>query len=479
MSYRPTLLLAVLALSLLLRPCPAQPTTAAAPVRIEVQNGPRTTVSPAFLGLSYEMSELLPHDGHYYFDASDTALVNLYRTLGIKNLRVGANAVDSPKFAVPGEKDIDSLFAFARAAGVKVIYSFRLKNGDPANSARLARYIADHDADALDSYAIGNEPEFFETIKPKGAGYPAFFALWKPHFDAILKAVPDAKIEGPSSTKGGFVLALAKDMAGDHHFTEATMHYYPFGNGRWAEQHIPGTLSRFLAAENEPRYEKMYADTAGKLAAAGGPAYRIDEMNSCFNGGGKGTSDAYASALWSLDWDHWWAGHRIAGINYHTGESVNGSGGFQASNYSSFFHRDGGDGFEVRPISYAHLAFTQGFVGDAIPLAISAPEGANLTVYAYSQGSEYRITLINRGSGPQPVELTMPGSGPATWERLDLKQATGDIAAHDGVTLGGAPIAPDGTWKGTWNKIPGATTGTVSIDLAPVSATILKFVPTP
>ena len=129
------------------------------PVVVTVADDGRSTdLAPHFLGLSYEMSMLLPKDGRYYFDPKDQALVNSFKILGIKNLRVGANAVDDPRIPVPQEKDIDEFFNFARAAGVKVIYSFRLKNGDPADSARLAGYIAAHDADALDCYSIGNEP---------------------------------------------------------------------------------------------------------------------------------------------------------------------------------------------------------------------------------------------------------------------------------------------------------------------------------
>ena len=108
----------------------AQFTPATATVTI-TDDRTSSKIAPLFMGLSYEMQLVLPHDGKYYFDANDKALVNTFHTLGIKSLRVGAAAVDYPNVAVPQEKDIDSLFAFARAARVKVIYSFRLKNGDP------------------------------------------------------------------------------------------------------------------------------------------------------------------------------------------------------------------------------------------------------------------------------------------------------------------------------------------------------------
>lgn len=156
-----------------------------------------------FLGLSYESSMLLTNkDGRYYFDPNDQALVNTFQTLGIESLRVGANAVDDPRIPIPQSKDIDMLFKFARAAGAKVIYSFRLKNGDPSNSARLARYIAANDADALDCFSIGNEPDLYLT------NFDAYFAQWKPHYDAILKAVPNAMFDEPSvCTKNFYVLA--------------------------------------------------------------------------------------------------------------------------------------------------------------------------------------------------------------------------------------------------------------------------------
>ena len=45
---------------------------------------------------------------------NDQALVNTFKTLGIKSLRVGANAVDDPRIPVPQEKDIDDAVSTLR-----------------------------------------------------------------------------------------------------------------------------------------------------------------------------------------------------------------------------------------------------------------------------------------------------------------------------------------------------------------------------
>jgi len=452
---------------------PSQPT----PITIHVEESKTNReLPPGFLGLSYESSMMLSKDGRHYFNATNIPLVTLFKTLGVKNLRVGANAVDNPKIAVPRETDIDALFGFAKAAGVKVIYSFRLKDGSPPRSAKLANYIQNNYGELLDAFAIGNEPDMFEQVKNER--YGIYFTLWKPHYDAILQSLPHAQIEGPSTaSKASFAISLAKDLGDSGHLPMVSSHYYVFGSGRNAEKDLPGTRDRFLSESNAVHYEKLYEATGKPLAQLGVP-YRIDEMNSCFNGGAKGASDTYASTLWSLDWDHWWAAHGIIGLNYHTGESVGMNGGFHAPNYASFVYHPDGKGFEIHPISYAHLAFSQGAKGRILGTRLEGK--ANVTAYAYQDGHAYLITLINKSYGsqnvPAPVTINLPQSaGTGSWERLDLIQKTGDVAAVSDITLGNSPLNPDGTWTGSWLPPSAGTSGTISLTLQPASATILRF----
>jgi hypothetical protein len=241
---------------------------------------PGADLPPLFLGISMEMSSLLPDKGHYYFDTTDKPLVQTFRTLGIKSLRVGADNVDNPIYAVPQEKDIDHLFTFARAAGVKVIYSFRLMEGNPADSARLASYIAAHYADVLDCFSIGNEPDHYAKSYPNSSvpfkTYADFLTQWKAHYNAILQAVPDALFEGPC-TNQIYALDLAKDIFPGGHLKMVTNHYYFFYSGREAEKNPAATRDRFLLDSVHELYEKVYAKIGAVLAKKGVP-YRLDEL---------------------------------------------------------------------------------------------------------------------------------------------------------------------------------------------------------
>jgi hypothetical protein len=429
-----------------------------------------------FLGLSYESSMLLPANGKYYFDANDKALVNAFQTLGIKNLRVGANAVDDPRIAVPNEDDIDSLFNFARTAGVKVIYSFRLKNGNTANTARLAGYITTRDSDVLDSFSIGNEPSFYLKT------FPVYLAAWKPYYDAILKDVPNAMFDGPSVAEANiYAVKLADAIYPEGHLAIASDHYYFLGSGREAEKNPAATRARFLRNRLHADYEKDYAKVGGVLASNGVP-YRIDEMNSCYNGGAKDASDTYASTLWALDCTHWWAAHHIVGVNFHTGESVGRDGGFGAANYAAFVHEPDGHGFAMRPQAYAYLAFTQGAHGRPLDVSIDAATNFNFNAYAYHDGEDgsYYVTLINKSYStngrPASVSIQLlenPQSG--TWQRMDLTQKKSDVAAKTDLTLGGAAVSRDGIWKGKWKKVRHAGSSNLTVEIPPASAAILRF----
>src|ERR1043165_5893834 len=98
-------------------------TAADLPVTVSVDSKTsKGIISPEFTGLSFESALLLPgENGVRYFRPDNQPLINLFRQLGIKNLRIGGNTSDRDAKQLPDEPDFDSLFTFAKAADVKVI----------------------------------------------------------------------------------------------------------------------------------------------------------------------------------------------------------------------------------------------------------------------------------------------------------------------------------------------------------------------
>src|ERR1700759_4187616 len=103
------------------------------PATVTIGTGtPGPAVPRDFAGLSFERGPLNPGnagvDG-YLFDPANTALVTLFRNMGLRNRRIGGGSVDEFTPAGTGRDGftgIDNLFGFAAEAGVQVIYSFRL-----------------------------------------------------------------------------------------------------------------------------------------------------------------------------------------------------------------------------------------------------------------------------------------------------------------------------------------------------------------
>src|SRR6185312_875223 len=140
---------------------------AAVPITAKVSLVPAEATAPGpprFLGLSFETSALLPQpDGRYAFFTPDNAvLARLFKSLGVTSLRIGGNSADTPSVPIPADKDIDALFAFARLADVRVLYTVRMRDGDPAPAVDASRYVWRHYGAQIDCLAIGNEPDVFE-----------------------------------------------------------------------------------------------------------------------------------------------------------------------------------------------------------------------------------------------------------------------------------------------------------------------------
>jgi hypothetical protein len=248
---------------------------AQAPITLTISTSAHEFAIPAdFVGLGFETRSVVANSygvqGNF-FSPANTQLITLFRNIGIKQIRVGGGTVDDSGESehcvapTPTYKDIDNLFEFAHATGIKVIYSVRLEN--PASCANL--HLAEDDAKIiqyiwskyranLDSFSIGNEPDvggyhprpgqpadpaIYETTPgDPGSAYPSYIADWRHFADVIRKAVPDAKFSGPDtavSSRSSFTpnpvdgvswtIQFAKDLKGSGLLIEALQHHYVWG----------------------------------------------------------------------------------------------------------------------------------------------------------------------------------------------------------------------------------------------------------
>ena len=430
-------------------------------------------VSPDFIGLSLEMERLLPaKDGKRYFSDANKPLVATFRALGVKSLRVGGNTADKPGTPLPSEADIDNLFAFARAAGVKVIYTLRLREGSRDDAAAAAKYVMDHHAADLTCFAIGNEPNVFAKE------YPAYLAEWKRYVEAITAPgkAPGARFCGPSATPGKVAWAalFTKDVAGQAPLVMVTQHDYPGESARKVTD-VAAARALMLSTTWTDGYQRFH-DAFVPTATAHKLPYRLEEANSFFHGGAKDVSDTMTSALWALDYMYWWAWHGAGGINFHTGDEVAAGDALTPCRYASFW--TAGSGYNVHPIGYALKAFDVGGHGRRVAATVT-PANTALTAYgvAGENGALY-LTLIRKDPDPKAATLTVtvePGRAFKTGGVMVLAVTGNDLAATSGVTLGGAAIEDDGTWKGSWTALPVPSAGRFTVALPPATAAVLRL----
>ena len=438
------------------------PTESQVTIQFNTDN-PGAAIPANFSGLGFEVAILRPENGTHYFRPDNQPLINLFHTLGIKSLRVGGNTSDRDVRQLPTQADLDSLFNFAKAADVKVIYCLRLHNGDTNVDTQTVKYLMDHYAPWVDCFSIGQEPSAYPvatndtrantermgTANEKYS-YTSYREAWKTFADAISAVVPDVKFCGPSvHNNGEWARRFMEDFGQSNHVALITEHLYAGGAGGKVPTPEIGR-DRMLSDDFIKTYQKLY-DSFVPMALSNGLPYRLEEVNNYFNGGATNVSNTFASSLWGLDFMYWWAQHQAAGVNFHTGDRVAAGYTLLPSKYTAFFSTT--NGYTVRPLGYGIKAFDLGSHGKFVPITLSPSSNLNLHAYAVlGNDRNLYVTLINKEHGDDAHSATttlVAGSNFTQGELISLTQSSNDVAATSGVTLGGAEIKPDG--KVEWN----------------------------
>ncbi len=446
-------------------------------------DSPGITIPDGAIGLSYETKQLLPDtNGNHYFSPDNAALLKMFETLGVKNLRIGGNSVDAASIGIPNEEDIHSFFQFAKAANVKVIYSVRLQNGEPQSAKRIAKIIYENYKELLESFAIGNEPRYYED-------YELYVSKWTPIRDAIVEVYPDAVFCGPDQNPDAERLRLLVSDFGypKGKLVQAAQHNYPFGcsytnfRERDVTKLIPFDAEQARATMLKDSAYTIYQDILDgmKEAVNGTPVtFRMTETNSFWYSGLKGASDSYASALWSLDYLHWWTSHGAAGLNFHTGDITGGEITLPCQ-YASFVSAE--SGYLARPLAYGMKLFSQGAIGQSLAVDVNAYSASNVVAYAtIDQEKNVYVTIINKefqDATDREICIQLDVIIQSEVRKITLNAINNDISAEASeVFLGDAQILSDGTWNGKWEVLPDSDVKDkqITLSIAPSSAVVLK-----
>jgi len=434
-----------------------------------------TVVAPDFVGLSFEMQTVLPDtNGYHFFSPRNKALIAMFKTLGIKNLRVGGNTADRPTLPTPSKTDVDSLFAFAKAADLKVIYTLRLNQGSLPAATEMANYLTRHYAKELDCFAIGNEPNVFSKE------YAPYLAEWKRYAAEITAPTnsPGIKFCGPSTSPGheSWAAQFANEFGSHGPLAFIAQHDYPGGDARKATNSLVAR-DKILSPAIDEHYEKFASRFVPAILSNGLP-YRLEEANSFYDGGALDVSDTFASALWALDYQWWWVAHGASGINFHTGDKVAARDENKPCRYAVFWTSP--QGYNVHPIGYALKMFSLAGAGTLLAAKVQNTNNLNVTIYAMASGrNQYWVTLINRehGSSARAVDVVLNSNfKKARAQVIFLTAPAGDIAAKTGILLGGAEIEDNATWKGKWTALSNASVdGQFALKFPPASAALVRI----
>lgn len=450
-----------------------------------------------FVGLSFEMSSMKKNNAGirgYLFDSTDSQCVHLFRELGIRSLRMGGNSADYSAYK-PSHSDIDALFGFAKASGARIIYTLRLLNSIPLQDASTARYICSRYGRFLDSFAIGNEPdwhsfhvrdpEIFESVPGvPGSAFPSYKAKWRRIASAVLDSVPGAEFSGPDAGSN-YPLPGSKDTDFDGRswyslFPDAVsgaigghplilkflaIHNYTGEDAKGRHITPHEMIDEMLSARWDTVYYPMLLRRMKNATVSSGLKVRLTETNS-FSGSVQGGSNSFATALFALDYMHWWAAHGCLGVNFHTtqwkynGTIVLGSTGR----------------LDVYPMAYGIKAFDIGGHGRVVSLKSCIRNKLNLTAYAVKRKDEIFITIINKEHGKSARDAAVTLLPNSSWRNAAVMYLSANSAtATSGVTLGGATISSIGAFKALWLPLRRPARGGIRLNVHAFSAAIVRI----
>jgi hypothetical protein len=445
----------------------------------------------SFASLSLEKSSI--NRSPVYLSSANTDLIGLLNALGSGVLRIGANSVDETTWMPDGSGktggqvapiDITNFATMIQQCPEwKVIYglNYRGKDGSTASPALAtdeAQYAAEQLGSQLLGFEIGNEPDLYGD----GLSYSIFLnggtlsdgtvvSGWNQYAEAIRAVVPNAVLTGPaaSSDSKGWAEEFAASEAGN--IALLTEHYY-ISNYSSAAPSIPGMLT----------YPSPHLITAlqnlQSAASANNMPFRIDECNSYFaSKNPAGVANAFAAALWAIDFIFTNAQYGSSGVNFHNTGNTSGYAAIGESN--SVVE-------SVQPLYYGSFFFSEVFQHNPKGVLYQSTldaTGVALTAYVVGKPNGTFVILNNKDT-TNAASVTITGfTHTSARAALTTLVSSGDtpsaqlanLGIYNGgspITFGGQPVALDGTWSGTASEIP-VSSDSVIVTVEPATAALV------
>jgi hypothetical protein len=453
-----------------------------------------SVIPPGFLGLSLEYSTIIPYAGS---DAAalDPVFMQLIRNLfpGQRpQLRIGGDSTDWawwPTSTVPRPPGIridltpawlHVTSALIKSLNARTILGIDLEADDPTLAGAEANaFVAGLGRSHVEALELGNEPELYHSFgwyqDARGLPIPGRSGAWSypryvQDFAKIGRALPGLPLAGPAVGAPNWMRDTPRLVAAQPRVRIVTLHRYPLQQcGMPAASPMYPSIANILA----PAAAAGLADSVLPYVAdahAHGDAIRIDEMNTVSCGGAPGVSNAFVSALWTVDALFEMARVGVDGVNIHT---------FRGATYElfTFSQVNGAWTADVAPQYYGMLLFAR-----------AAPPGSRLQTVAGTGGpirawatlapdGRTRVVLINDDTTQARfVAVRAPGAGGAgSLQRL----LAPSVDATSGVTLGGQSFG-----SGTPTGLPAGAAQSTSVSarrheyqvqLPPASAALLTL----
>ena len=307
---------------------------------------------------------------------------------------------------------------------------------------------------------IDNEPDRY------GISEARYLREFQRYARALRAAVPGVGLAGPDTSSSGrrWLQTFAGQQAHDREITLLTSHNYPESA---CDGHHP-TIAQLLSspAEQSEQAAALAAVAAGRLDRV--PA-TIDETNSAVCWGAPGTSDVFASALWSLDYTLLLAHAGLASVEFQG--RIAG-----CAPYSPLCTGRHGAALFARPDFYGLLAVQQLLPGAFLQL--TDPDRGKLDAFAVNASTGALSVVLDNLSGPVAVALHLPGPGYRSAAETVLRTSSPrGLAATGEITLGGQRIGPGAAMAPPAYRPLGLRHGSVTIPVEAHSAVIVRIQP--